>query len=262
MASNLTPIYRVGLLCLLALSFCGCAQDGPSTEPETPNIWIPNVNIVGAGSSRIGAFEFIHGEGVCHIEGNELPAVIYKAIYWPEHSLRIFQAIVPANENLHVLFFYSRADTISSVWHESYVDSLDWEDAWGTVEEISWGIEAQPDLLPLDSPPSELVEGFIVEGDQISISNGQGSISIGEASYSLFPFQVVDCLECESGDNIGWYELHVVLGAGTEIVGFGILYFHSGNEEEVRLAHLVYLDPVLEGRSRSYVANWSYLGYH
>jgi hypothetical protein len=197
---------------------------------------------------------------VCHIEGNEFPAVIYKAISWPEYSLRIFQAIVPANENLHVLFFYSRADTISSVWHESFVDRLELEDAWGTVEEISWGIEAQPDLFSLDSPPSELADGFIVEGDRVSISEGQGSISIGQASYSLFPFQVVDCLDCENGGASGWYELHVVLGSGTEMVGFGILYFHSGNEEEVRLEHLVYLDPVLVEGGHSYVASWSYQG--
>ena len=128
------------------------------------------------------------------------------------------------------------------------------------MEEISWGIEAQPSLFPLDSPPGDLVDGFIIEGDQVSISDGQGLISIGQISYSLFPFQMVDCMDCESGGNSGWYELHVVLGLGTEMAGFGILYFHSGSEDELQLAHLVYLDPVLEGGSHSYVANWSYLG--
>ncbi len=261
--SNLPLNIKVGLLCLLVLFLFGCDQEGPpTTEPEVSKIWIPNVNIVGTGSSRVGSFEFIQGEGVCHIGGNELPAVIYNAISWPEYSLRIFQAIVPANDNLHLLFFYSRADTISSVWHESYTDLLGQEDARGTVEEISWGIEAQPELFPLDLPPEEVVDGFIVEGDEISISGGEGSISIGQSSYSLYPFQVVDCLDCESGSNSGWYELHVVLGSGAEMVGFGILYFHSGNEGEVRLEHLVYLDPVLQGEGYSYVASWSYLGHH
>ena len=209
--------------------------------------------------SRVGSFEFIHGEGVCNIGGNELPAAIYKATSWPEYDLRIFQAIAPANENLHVLFFYSRDDTISYVWHESYTDSLDWEDARGTVEEVNWGTEAQPDLLPLDLPPSELVDCFIVEGEQIAISGGQGSITIEQIPYTLYPFQMVDCLDCENGVSSGWYELHVVLGSGSEIAGFGILYLHRGNEEEVRLAYLVYLNPMLGGGDHSFVASWSYL---
>lgn len=238
----------------------GCESETPTSEPESSTVWIPNVNIVGHGESRVGEFEFIGGEGVCVIGEQEVPTVIYKALSWPEYSFRIFQAIAPTPDNLHVLFFYSRGDTMSFVWHESYTDTLVAEKAWGAVEEVGWGIEVQPELLKLATLPneSEIVQGFTIHGDHISCQNGQGGIRIGETEYSIFPFQMVDCSDCVSGSNSSWLELHFVFEFGGEVAGFGVLYFHLDNEEEVGLDHVVFLDPVLVGDSQTYAASWVY----
>jgi hypothetical protein len=249
------------VLFLCALLLVGCSEDSQTPIPESPTVWIPDVTISGSGSSRVGEMALTSGVGHIVLAGVEWPAMIYETTDWEEYNnLKIFHAIVPAGEELHLLFIYSRGDTISSVWHESYSIHLGQEPATGSVEFAGNYVEQSPTLSSLEHVPtaSNLISGISVAGSEISLEEGQGTLLIDAAQYSVFAFGLVDCLDCIDGESNGWLELHSVLQSEQGRLGFGVLYLMADPDSETQLGHVVFLNPLEHGSLSEYQAQWTY----
>ncbi len=130
----MSKFLKNGILSLFLIWIGSCGGD-PPVEPEVPSIRIPAVHLDGEGSARIGVFEFSDGCGFCEIDGGRVPAVVYRAQDWDTFGLTVFHVVAPTDSNLHVLYFYAAADTLRTVWHESYTHPLEYENATGHVND-------------------------------------------------------------------------------------------------------------------------------
>ena len=234
-----------------------CSKDTP-LNPEEPSIWLPAANISGVGSGIIQAVEITDGVGYCDIEGERIPAIVYKAGYWDAFGINIFHAIAPTINELHVLYFYSAADTLRWVWHESYTQPLDYERASGIAIYDEQEISSMPELWCLEKVPEvdQLVSGLTISGSQLNWSSGSGTIEIDNPVYELYPFQLVDCIECGSTANNGWYEVHSVFRGPQNEFEFGIFYLFVDDHGLVKLQHRIQLCELQLITRAQYDADW------
>lgn len=248
-------------LCILPLLLVwvgSCGGDTP-VELEVPSIRIPAVHLDGEGSVKIGAFEFSDGSGFCEIDGGRIPAVVYGAQHWEDFDLTVFHVAAPTDSNLHVLYFYAAADTLQTVWYESYTHPLEYESATGHMNFEGRQVESYPELHCLGKTPGDgqLASEISISGSTLNWSGGSGSIVIEQQSYALYPFQFVDCAECGATPADGWYELHsVFLGPNGEIE-FGILYMYTDEPDRVELYYRIRFCNLLLGPASVYQANWT-----
>ncbi|MCP4089297.1 MAG: hypothetical protein GY746_05850 [Gammaproteobacteria bacterium] len=251
---------KIGIIYILPflLTLIGACNENAPLNPEEPSILIPAANISGVGSGIIQAVEITDGVGYCDIEGERIPAIVYKAQYWDTFGINVFHTIAPTINELHVLYFYSAADTLQWVWHESYTQPLDYERASGTVIYDGQEISSMPELWCLETVPedNQLVSGVSISGSQLNWSSGLGTIEIDNQVYELYPFKLVDCLDCGSNANDGWYELHSVLRGPQDEMEFGILYLHVDNPGVVNLHYRIQLCEMQLGTSVMYEADW------
>jgi len=184
--------------------------------------------------------------------------MVYLAQTWDAFGLTVFHAIAPTDTGLNVLYLYSAADTLQTIWHESYTHPLDYETASGAATYEGQLVSSTPELQCLDSVPSEeqLVVGVTITGAQLNWSAGSGSIEIDQQIYELYPFQLVDCSDCGTTEDDGWYELHAVFRGQHGEIEFGILYLFLEEPERVTLHYRIQLCDLRLSPSATYEANW------
>lgn len=246
------------LLALMLIWVGACSDDSP-VEPENPSIWIREAQISGVGTDRVGPVEITDGFGYCYIEGDSIPAMVYDARYWEVYDLTVFHTVAPTRSELHVLYLYSAADTLRTIWHESYTNPLESEQASGSVVYDERGILSTPQLWCLEDVPADdqLVTGLTIAGPQLNWSSGVGSIEIENQEYELYPFQLVDCIDCGETPDDGWYELHTVFRGPRGEMEFGILYLFADRPGLVKLYYRIQLCDLRLGDSSFYYAEWT-----
>jgi hypothetical protein len=121
--------------------------------------------------------------------------------------------------------------------------------------------DAFVEFPPVDLPAIDLVQGFAMQSPQLSFDgSGAGVMELGSGSYSVYPFNAVDC--STGCGTPGWYELHSVLWDPTTADAcFGIYYlFVESPPVDVQLDYVLCLptleDPTAGGVSLS--AMYSY----
>lgn len=236
----------------------GCSSDKPM-EPAPSAIAIPAVSVSGHGAGLIGALEFAGGVGSCEIDGVRRRAVVHEVSSWPDLDLTIFHVVAPAADNLHVLYLYAAGDTLRSVWHESYVDGLEFAPASGSVEFNGTTVAVRPTLDALEAGPSaaDLVQGLEIDGTGIDYRDGVGSILIDGRPHALYPFEIVDCSDCGASEQDGWLEVHAMTEGRGNDRGFVILYLFASAPGSIDLFYHVRFDPFRCGADAHYAASWS-----
>ncbi len=251
---------RAGICILLTLSVWlgACGKDSP-VVPTDNSIRIPAVSISGIGSNRVGSVEVQDGVGFCEIDGSFIPVTVYWAQSWDTYGLTVFHVIAPTEGELHVLYIYSAADTLQTIWHESFTHPLEYESASGATSYTGHLVASTPDLQCLGSVPSDgqLVAGVTITGPMLNWTNGSGTIEIEQQEYGCYPFQLVDCSDCGATSTDGWFELHSIFRGPQDQIEFGILYLFVEEPRYVILHHRIQLCDLWLGPSTTYEADWS-----
>lgn len=249
------------LLLTLPVWLGACGKESP-VVPDDISIRIPAVNISGVGSNRVGSVELQDGAGFCDIDGIPIPAAVYRAQNWDAYGLTVFHVIAPTAGELHVLYVYSAADTLQTIWHESYTHPLEYESASGVASYDGHLVASTPNLPCLEDVPSEdqLVDGVTITGPMLNWSDGSGTIEIEQKEYGCYPFQLVDCSDCGATATDGWFELHSIFRGPQDQIEFGILYLFVEDPEHVSLYYRIQLCDLSFPPSRTYESDWSIAG--
>lgn len=184
----------------------------------------------GRGSIRVEAVTVARSAGLVEVDG-PLPVIVYERTRWPEFDYVLFHVLAPEADNLNVMYFYCgnrSADSFDYIWHESFDVYLEYEAASGSCTSTDDPVEAEVALHALAARPApeDLVTGFSVNGADLSIGDGGGSIVLDGVTYGAWPFESVDCtVDCSADPADGWWELHMLLvDEATAERCFGIVY--------------------------------------
>lgn len=263
--------YVLRLLLLVAFSFlsgCGGSSDGngsapnpnPETVPETVSVTVPAVNAEARGSSRVNGIALSNGIGTFEINGQSVPSIAYYKTEWPEIDYTIFHIASPQESTLNIEYIYCRGNSIEWIWHEDYHVPLEAEQASGEFQSNGTYTASNPDLIRLKSPPpaESLVAGVDIDGQSISYhGDGPGWIKIDNNRYDLYPFEYVDCSECNSSSDNGWLELHSIISDSYARFCFGILYLRPESKSNVSLSYIICFDPVETVSPQYFDAQWT-----
>lgn len=215
-----------------------------------------DVTLSGTGAGDVGAIAVTHGVGTLDFHGVSTQVFVYDSTAVPSGVTdgganpdggafagdRDFELVGASADRLVVAWVTCSGSDLAWVYYES-TDGLDSTEELAATGTCAVGASATSEavsLPALDLPPPQVVSGFTITGPQISF-DGQhpGSASFGGESYTMYPFNTVDCRECASP---GWWELHsLFFSPTTRSACFAIAYLEEQQPGVVELAYALCL---------------------
>lgn len=256
------------------LSACESESGSPSAMPDlasAPDLALPTVAVpttdetkklnfsfaaTGAGSSRVGTITIDENQGQVVLDGKTLPVLSYLQQPWEPYTL--YQTLLVDDDAWYLMWLYCVGDELRHIYFEGTNGTrLADEPASGSCAAMTESTSI-PVALPATTLRIEPNRAFEIVGERLSLGkDGRGMVQLGSKRYDLFPFEVVDCLDCADD---GWLELHSVFtppeggAAGTMI-----LYFYASKPTEIMGTYGLELpslkDPV---GIRNFAATWTY----
>lgn len=220
------------------------------------------ISIRGTGlGPRIGAIDISNAAGAVEIDGSIYSVVLHERIPWPEQDFVLYQALAIQADQWYAIWFYCRGNVLEGLYSEGvHTARL----RYNQVEDGTCSHGLRPTTTRVQLPAIDMAApafepGISVEGSQISVSGDRGWVQLGSTEMEVFPFEVVDCGECDEGD--GWLELHVLLqDARNGRACFGIFYFYPYWPKTVVLEYtlsLPDLTPATIDRVTAFDAIWA-----
>jgi len=217
----------------------------------------------GRGSIRIETVSVARNTGLVEVD-SPVPVLVYQRTTWPEFDYVLFHVLAPEADNLNVLYFYcghGSADSFDYIWHESFDVYMEYEAASGSCASTDNPVDAEVALHALTARPApeDLVTGFTVDGEDISIGDGGGSMVLDGVSYAVWPFEPVDCtVDCSADPADGWWELHVLLmDEATAERCFGIVYLFLSYPDSADFQYGFCLDSLRPLEGVTLPATWT-----
>jgi len=260
---------------LLALGACG---DGVGTSPDARDVdartadafvapGFANPLVIPATSARISNPFTVLADGNVAVLGTidlagalgtvgAMPAFVYEQ--QPFGDFVLYQGFAVTADRWDVFWVYCNGDALTGVYDQSIGGQpLVYRAGAGTCAATpspSSGTVAFPSVtLPVPQP----VPGYTVDGPDIHLDDGYGTITLDGAALPAIVWSTVDCrTECGSP---GWFELHLLLWDRTaQRAIFTIGYLLDGDTSSISLQYSRALpdltDPIA---GRSLAATWA-----
>ena len=260
----------VAFVALLLFISCGSSSDsGGAPEVEADDtITFPttgaslsrdySLTITGSGSSRIGDISISGSAGTIVFNGETLATVVYEYIPWDSAGYNLYQGIAFSETDMIVYWVYcgTSHDTIGLVYYESLNEyDMTHESASGTCQYEESASAPAFSLAEKSLAVNQLVSGFTITGDEVSLSDGQaGTYSYFGEDFTLYPFETVDCSDC-GGE--GWGELHSVMtNADQTKTCFTILYLMADIPDSLYSSYSICF-PDLDDVNSNFGATWT-----
>jgi len=225
----------------------GCLDDDGTITGTTHYTTVADVDVAGSGTSRIGTFSLEDGIGSITINDKDVSAMAYWVTEWADYGYILFHVIAPEADTLNVLYLYGQTGNVPYIYHENYTLAMEYETSYGSLTGGGGYTTGAPELTTLERAPEDvsLVEGVQIAGDSVSYYGGTAGWLVWEqVTYSLYPFEYVDCGDCGSGSEDGWYELHSILEDADGRLCFCILYLMQSRTNQIQIGYPICLDPV------------------
>jgi hypothetical protein len=275
---------------LLALAACSSADDtttdagDASTDalgapdasttidvPATQATWTvaEDVSFDGTGAAELGAIAITHGVGTIQFHGETTPAFFYTSTSTPPGTgdggaftgERDFEIVGMTPDRAVLAWITCANDTnLAFVYYESTdgIASTAELPAKGTCSSVTQSTDESVSLPAMSIPPPKVVSGFTISGPSIAFDGANpGTATFASTSWTLYPFNVIDCTTCASP---GWFELHSLFWEpSTQTISLAIIYLEQASPNSVALAYLVRLpqldDPI--GQRLDLPATWT-----
>lgn len=214
----------------------------------------------GQGSDKIGAVAITDGAGTIEIDGKVRQAFTHEQQAWDIYNLTLYQTIAVDETSWFVLWLYCNdQNQLENIYYEgSDGTPMQYEAASGscvgTKTASSIAVE-----LPATNLDVDLVHGFVASAPGLSVVDSQpGTLTIGGKVNTLLPFEVVDCLDCETN---GWYELHsIAADRTTGVATFLIFYFYPNQPTSIYATYAMSLPTLVDPiGSITLTGTWSYV---
>jgi hypothetical protein len=228
-----------------------------------------DVSFHGKGAMDIGAIAIDHGVGTMEIGGATAQAFLYTHTPVPtgngdagEFASEVDYEIVAAQDNRLVLAWITCSGSdLGYIYYET-TDGLSSKmelPASGTCTVAMKSSNEAVSLPALDIAPPPLVSGFTITGADLSFDGtNPGSANLGGQTWSMYPFNVVDCSTCSK---TGWQELHSLFwNASTKNACAGILYLQANAPMQIELAYMICFPDVtdpLKNDQQFFNATWT-----
>ena len=246
------------------LAACGM----PTTAVPTPSgtfagavsVWSRmNIEYNGArGRAKVGGIHLTDSVGTIDYDGESYPAIGYEHIPWGTYNLDLGAIVATTRDGFLVTYAYCEQGSLINVYNETLTMPPTDESPRpaGTCAFTDGGLAVaaafvRPDVLEY----SALSDVANVDGADLSIHHGMGTVNIDGATFDVRVFTHVDCSTC-GGD--GWQELHATITHGESVLAFGIFYLQAAWPGFVALEYGFRFDqPALWPPYETFAASWS-----
>jgi len=274
----------VALACSTETTDATDAAEEPTTDaeggvtaidlPASQGTWsvAEDVGFQGTGAGDFDSVSITHGVGTIGFRGETMPAFFFTSTSTPTGTSndggafsndRDFE-IVAAAPDRFVLAWITCSNTtdLTFVFYESTdgFDSATELTAHGTCSDAVTNVDESIALPAVNIPPPSVVPGFTIDGGSTLSFDGAnaGSAELANATWSMYPFNVIDCSNCATP---GWYELHTLFwNAANQSAALGILYLEAAHPGSVTLAYAIALPSFTTpyaGNQLAYTASWT-----
>ena len=239
--------------------------------PATQGTWTvaEDVTFQGKGAGDLGAIDITHGVGTIQFHGESTPVFFYTSTSVPTGTgdagqfsgERDFEIVgMTADRAVLAWITCDNGTKLTWIYYES-TDGLATKSelaATGTCSTTTQTTDEAVSLPALSIPPPTVVSGFTIDGASIAFDGTQpGTASFAGTSWTMYPFNVIDCTTCATP---GWFELHSLFWEpGAQTISLAIVYLEAANPNSVALAYLIRLpqldDPI--GQRLDLTATWT-----
>ncbi|MCA9625156.1 MAG: hypothetical protein KC731_39300, partial [Myxococcales bacterium] len=208
----------------------------PGDDPELTLDY--DIAVQGFGPGFVGAIDLTGGSGTVELGGVTYPAVVYERQLFGVWTL--YQTFVVGPDRWYIVWAYCEGQDLAVMYFEGTDGTaLDYEETVGSCAEGPGPVQASVSFPAVSMEQPALLEGFTVEGPEVSIHSGEpGMVNLG-TPHVVLPFEQVDCTSgCGAP---GWREIHAVLwDPAAARACFGIFYLFDG-DPEILLAYALTL---------------------
>jgi hypothetical protein len=212
------------------------------------------VAITGDGTDRLGAISIVENAGDLQFNGNKHVGFVYYSHDWTSANYTLYDFVTLADDgsDLAVTYLYCQDSGLPYAYSESLLNPMALESTTGTCASLSQTTDVSVTLPALQVTPQPFNTGIAISGADLSLGSAGGTVALGADSYSVVPFNTVDCTSCPGGP---WYEIHSML-MRADTGCFAILYLFPDDPTYVEIEYTICL-PSLTQPEATYYYPWT-----
>lgn len=219
-----------------------------------------DLTATGIGNGLIADVSIAASQGTVVIGDQTLHTIIYAKVPWESSGYNLYQGIAFTETNLFIYWLYCGIDnnSLDKIYYESTNShELTLESASGICEQGNGTSQPSLALTERNIGVNRLVTGYTITGDDISLSSGTAgalTYTFSGATFTLYPFQTVDCSDCHDGP---WWELHsIAYNSADPNICFTVLYLFPDSADTVFSSYSICL-PNLDNINAALEGVWS-----